>query len=127
MPTIHPDPWNELTRPSPATNNPTAHTALNGGCVLHVRNTTEVRRVRMDAHAELALTFLKKALAGGAAEDRPSISLIVRRALKNYRDYVATLLPNPNQLNDEKQAIREHSHLPRRRGPATRTTERTPQ
>lgn len=100
-------------------NNPAAHAALNGGVVLHVRNTTEVRRLRTDHEAEQALAFLKKTLASDVPGDHPSISLLVRRSLKVYRNWVTGLLPS--QLDREKEAVREHSLLPRRKKKATKT------
>lgn len=96
-------------------NNPTTNPALNGRCVLQAKNTTEVRRLRTDHESEQALAFLKKALAGDTPHDKPSISLVVRRSLKLYRDYVAGFVDYPAQLDHERKIVRMNSLLPRRR------------
>lgn len=97
--------------------NPTASPHLNGRRVLHVRQATEVRRLRTDHESEAALNWLKTTLAGERTEDRPSISLIARRALKLYRGHVSSLLGTPQGLDRERRAVRQGSRLPRLRKP----------
>jgi hypothetical protein len=95
--------------------NPVAYPHLNGRRVLHVRKTTDVQRLRTDHESEAALNWLKATLAGDRVEDRPSISLVVRRALKLYRGHVSSLLGTPQGLDRERRAVRQDSRLPRLR------------
>ncbi len=92
--------------------NPVSQPQLNGRRVLHVRYTTDVRKLRTDRESEAALKWLKAALAGEAETDRPSISLVVRRALKLYRGHVSSLLGTPQGLDSERRAVRQDSRLP---------------
>lgn len=89
--------------------NPVTHPQHNGRRVLHVLQTTAVRKVRTDSEAEAALIWLKSALAGTSPTDRPSISLLVRRALKFYRGHVSSLLGTPEGLKYENLLVRQGS------------------
>lgn len=107
--------------------NPVIHPHHNGRCVLHVRHTTAVRKLRTDGESEAALVWLKATLAGQTPADRPSISLLIRRALKLYRGHVSSLLGTPQGLDHERRLVRQGSHLPTLRRPTKRpTTEVTP-
>lgn len=97
--------------------NPAASPHLNGRRVLHVRQATKVRRLRTDHESEAALDWLKGTLAGERPEDRPSISLLLRRAVKLYRAHVSSLLAAPQGLERERRAVRQNSRLPRIRKP----------
>jgi hypothetical protein len=96
--------------------NPTRNPALNGRRVLHAKHSSDTRKIRTDREADAALTFLKDILAGETAADRPSISLVVRRALKIYQRHVSSLL-GTQYLDSEKRAVRQGSRLPRIRKP----------
>jgi hypothetical protein len=95
--------------------NPTTHPPLSGRRQVHVRHTSEVRNVRTDPESEAALQFAKRHLSGDLPTDRPSVSMITRRALKTYKLRLASLLGNPEGLREEYRAVREGSRLPRLR------------
>lgn len=101
--------------------NPVTHPQHNGRCVLHVRHTTAVRKVRTDGESEATLVWLRSALAGQAPADRPSISLLIRRALKLYRGHVSSLLGTPQGLDYERLLVRQGSYLPTIRKATTQT------
>ena len=101
-----------MTENPSTTLNPTKSLKQNGRRVLHVKHTSAVRKLRTDHESERALIFLKQTLAGQAAHDRPSISLVMRRAIKLYRGHVSSLLGTPQGLDRERRAVRENSHLP---------------
>ncbi|ULA62992.1 MAG: hypothetical protein LZF86_90002 [Nitrospira sp.] len=92
--------------------NPVTHPQHNGRRVRHVLQTTVVRKIRTDSETDTALTWLKSALAGTSPTDRPSISLLVRRALKLYRGHISSLLETPQGTKYELLLVRQGSRLP---------------
>ncbi len=92
-------------------NDPSTHPSLNGKLHRYATGTTCVRTLRTDQESEAALVTLRQVLA--KAHDKPSTSLLVRRALKIYRSHVAAM--NQEAIERERVEVRQHSHVPRRR------------
>lgn len=93
-------------------NNPAKNPLLAGRRQLHVKQTAVVRNVRMDHEAEDTLKMARERLAGVEAHDRPSVSLIIRRALKVYRGHLLQTLGTPQGLRNEVAAVRFGARLP---------------
>ena len=96
-------------------NNPITNPSTNGRRVRHVRMSTSIQTFRTDAAAEATLELAKERLAGTENHDRPSVSLIVRRALVLYRRHLAGLVGTPQGIRNEQTALWIGSRLPRLR------------
>jgi hypothetical protein len=80
--------------------NPTTRPELNGKLHRYVTKTSCVRALRVDPEGERALKRIRQILSrpspSTSAHDKldvPSFSLIVRRSLKSYREYLETTTP----------------------------------
>lgn len=93
-------------------NNPTKNRDTNGRRVRHVRYCAGLRVFRADDDAERTLEFAKQALTGETPADHPSVSMILRRALKIYRRHLDSALHSPLGLKIEHVAIREGTVMP---------------
>jgi hypothetical protein len=71
--------------------------------------------VRTNHEAEHAMRFVKQTLAGPSPGDSPSVSMIMRRALQVYRQYLAAEMSRPYGLEAEYNAIRHDTVMPTRR------------
>lgn len=96
--------------------NPTTNTELNGKLHRYATHTSCVRAFRIDPDGERALKRIKLILSRHCSTsphglpDCPSFSLIVRRSLKHYCDFLDTVAPGG--VEDERRRVREHSNLP---------------
>lgn len=96
--------------------NPTTNTELNGKLHRYATHTSCVRAFRIDPEGEWALKRIKQILSRPCStiphgpSDSPSFSLIVRRSLKHYREFLGTAVPE--DVEAERSSVREHSHLP---------------
>ncbi len=79
------------------------------------RTSFKTRNVRTDHVSEERLTTLGEWLADAAAEDRPSVSLIIRQAISTYLDHVRASQRVPGGLDEEKRKVRSGSIRPWRR------------
>lgn len=93
-------------------NNPTRNLATNGRRVRHIRRSIEVRVFRSDEASESTLKFAKDALSGEQPGDHPSVSMVIRRALRLYRGHLSNALHTPLGLKAEYAAIREGTIMP---------------
>lgn len=96
--------------------NPASNTELNGKLHRYATHTSFVRALRVDPEGEQALKRIKTILSRPCSKsphglpDCPSFSLIVRRSLKHYREFLDTAVPEG--VEAERSRVREHSHLP---------------
>lgn len=87
---------------------------LTGGVVAY-------RKLNADETAERHLTTLRDYLRGRSAEDCPSVSSVLRRALAVYASHVQAIASDPVSLQYENTRVREGS-----RRPTIRKKPRTP-
>ncbi len=72
-----------------------------------------VRAVRLDAETELALEAIKQALSGKTPEDTLSVSMVVRRAVQHYWQWVQEhVLTDPHAMECEGLLLRLNSRIP---------------
>jgi hypothetical protein len=99
--------------------NPTTKPELNGKLHRYVTQTSCVRALRVDPEGERALKRIRQILSrpspstlphGVPGLDVPSFSLIVRRSLKSYREFLETT--TPWGVEAERGLVRCNSHLP---------------
>jgi hypothetical protein len=97
--------------------NPTTKPELNGKLHRYVTQTSCVRALRVDPEGERALKRIRQILSRPSSStsphstpDYPSFSLIVRRSLKSYREFLETT--TPWGVEAERGLVRCNSHLP---------------
>lgn len=86
---------------------------LSGRGRRYVIKTSNKRKVRLDIVSDRALTAACRLLADpDNLRDTVSSSMLVRRAVRLYHDYLDRLRATDPTLCNEKQAVRQMSQLP---------------
>ncbi len=92
------------------TRNPTVTGGRRSGFVLGV---VAHRKFRADATAERNLTTLGHFLAGEAEADKPSVSMILRRAVAAYADHCRAIANDEGALARERRRVRQGAKIPK--------------
>ncbi len=79
----------------------------------YVDKTTAVRKIRLDRDSDASLKFASVQLSSGInPKDRVSLSLIMRRCLCLYREYLLDRLSEPGSMDREREQVRKTSRMP---------------
>jgi hypothetical protein len=102
--------------------NPSVNPAISGRARRWVIHSVEVVRARLDQPTRDTLAHLKRAFRGAKPTDTVSNSMLFRRALVVYRQYVARLEEDPRQMETERLLLTQNTQLPK----ASKATEASP-
>lgn len=97
--------------------NPRFNPEISGKRQRYVTQTGMVRQIRFDHESDRALMGAAQCLRGTEPGDTVSVSLVVRRAIRRYREHLD--LAEPQTIEHEKRVVRERSRLPHRRSLTT--------
>lgn len=82
------------------------------GC-RYVDKTSAVRKIRLDRDSDASLKFASVQLSSSInPKDRVSLSLIMRRCLCLYREYLLERLSEPGSMDREREQVRKTSRMP---------------
>jgi hypothetical protein len=91
--------------------NPSTNLARNGKTRRYANGTVATRHVRLDRAADRNLTYLQRTLTGDNPSEFVSVSLVCRRALYLFSEYVAAL-GSGTALESERARVRQGSRVP---------------
>lgn len=79
----------------------------------YVARTSAVRKIRLDRESDGSLKFASVQLSSSTnPKDRVSLSLIVRRCLCLYREFLLERLSEPGAMDREREQVRKTSQMP---------------
>ncbi|MDH5667217.1 MAG: hypothetical protein OEY86_04315 [Nitrospira sp.] len=92
---------------------PNVRPETSGKACRYVTHTHAKRPIRFDLESDACLLWTKAQLSvAGNSKDIASLSLVVRRAVRLYRQHVRRLLNDPGSLAAERQEVRKLSQMP---------------
>jgi hypothetical protein len=93
--------------------NPSVNPSISGRARRWVIHSVEVVRARLDQPTRDTLAHLKRAFVGAKPTDSISNSMLFRRALAVYRQYVGRLEEDPRQMEAERLLLTQSTQLPK--------------
>jgi hypothetical protein len=93
--------------------NPRTNPALSGHARRFVIQSVDVVHARIDRETKDTETFLKRLFTGPKATDAISTSMLFRRALAVYRQFVSGIQSDPKRLEAERGELTKNTTLPR--------------